>query len=115
MAGKPYIDSLIHIKRLLMAAYCVNFTAGDNHYQVQANGQHRLLDDLASSGLPLRKPCRNGVCGLCRCKLVAGEITYQWRLPHGLWQKDIEQGYILPCIAYALSDLTLAAVSLEQG
>jgi len=98
-----------------MSIYRVNFSTADSDHEAQTNGETRLLEALASSGLPLRKPCRNGVCGLCRCKLVAGEITYQWRLPHGLWQKDIEQGYILPCIAYALSDLTLAAVSLEQG
>lgn len=71
-----------------------------------------LLDAMRNAGLPVRKACRNGVCGLCRCRLVSGEITYHWKEPHGLWQKDIEQGYILPCIAYPLEDLVVDEIPL---
>ncbi|MCK9563266.1 MAG: 2Fe-2S iron-sulfur cluster binding domain-containing protein, partial [Bacteroidales bacterium] len=73
-----------------------------------------LLDAMRTSGLPVRKACRNGVCGLCRCRVVAGEFTYHWKVPHGLWQRDIEQGLILPCIAYPLADLVLDQLSLVQ-
>ena len=71
-----------------------------------------LLDAMRASGLPVRKACRNGVCGLCRCRVVEGEFTFHWKVPHGLWQKDIEQGFILPCIAWPVSDLVLDRLSL---
>ena len=80
---------------------------------VLCDPETRLLEALTNSGLAIRKPCRNGVCGLCRCRLVHGDITYQWRVPHGLWQKDIAVGYILPCIAYPLGDLILEDIPLE--
>lgn len=73
-----------------------------------------LLEALRSSGLPVRKACRNGVCGLCRCRVVSGEITYHWKVPHGLWQKDIDQGFILPCIAHAITDLVLDQIPLME-
>lgn len=74
-----------------------------------------LLDTLRSNELPVRKACRNGVCGLCRCRVVSGEFTYHWKVPHGLWQKDIDQGFILPCIAYPVSDLVLDQLSLQES
>jgi len=95
----------------------------DIHYRltlVDANtSQHShctvsttLLEAMRASGLAVRKACRNGVCGLCRCRVVKGEITYHWKVPHGLWQKDIEQNFILPCIAYPVSDLVLDQLPL---
>lgn len=97
-----------------MANYAVRLDAGDDSFTGECGENTRLLEALSASGSLLRKPCRNGVCGLCRCRLVSGEITYQWRVPHGLWEKDIKEGYILPCIAYPLSDLVLDKPSLEQ-
>jgi len=84
---------------------------GDTHITCAA--ESRVLDALNQSGLAVRKPCRNGVCGLCRCRLVEGDITYQWRVAHGLWQEDVTAGYILPCIAYPLGDLTLEDIALD--
>src|SRR5690606_10457710 len=74
-----------------------------------------LLEAMRNAGLPVRKACRNGVCGLCRCRLLPAEITYPRKEPHGLWQKDIEQGYILPCIAYPLGDLVVDGIPLLPG
>ena len=71
-----------------------------------------LLEAMRASDLPVRKACRNGVCGLCRCRVREGEFTYHWKVPHGLWEKDIEQGFILPCIAYPAGDLVLDQLSL---
>lgn len=83
-------------------------------FWVEIAGQHHacghkqtLLELLNSAGIATRQPCRNGVCNQCRCKLLAGEITYHHRKPVGLWQKQVAEGYILPCIAYPCMDLVL--------
>ena len=81
---------------------------------IEAQSQERtLLEVMRDSQLPVRKACRNGVCGICQCRLTAGEITYHLREPFGLWEKDIALGYILPCIAYATSDIILDELTLE--
>ncbi|WP_019529716.1 2Fe-2S iron-sulfur cluster-binding protein [Dasania marina] len=56
-----------------------------NHQQQRFSLQGRagssLLEQLYELPLPLRKACRNGACGVCRCKLSAGQIDYGHRVP----------------------------------
>ncbi len=73
-----------------------------------------LLQALHDAQLPVRKACRNGGCGVCRCRLVAGEISYGQRQPFALWDKDKAEGFILPCIATPLSDLKIDLLTLEK-
>ncbi len=80
-----------------------------------ADAQHPLLTALADAGLPVRYACRNGVCRACRCRLVAGEIDYRGKVPHGLWDKHIRDGYILPCIAYPVTDLVIEDLRMISG
>ena len=84
----------------------------DTGQTIDCPAQINLLEALRNAGLNVRKACRNGICGLCRCRVVSGEFTYHWKEPHGLWQKDIEQGFILPCIAHAVTDLELDHIVL---
>ncbi|MYM64273.1 2Fe-2S iron-sulfur cluster-binding protein [Pseudomaricurvus sp. HS19] len=83
--------------------------------ELRVDGNETLLEAMRRQELPVRKACRNGGCGVCRCQLVSGDIDYGARYPHGLWQADIEQGVILPCIASARSDLVLSDLSFEQS
>lgn len=84
----------------------------DTGQAIDCDAATTLLEALRAAGLDVRKACRNGVCGLCRCRVVSGEFTYHWKEPHGLWQKDIQQDYILPCIAHPVSDLVLDHIAL---
>ena len=89
------------------ANHRLTLATDDGQRDTPCSATTTLPDGMRAAGLPVRKACRNGVCGLCRCRLLAGQTTYHWKAPHGLWQKDIDAGYILPCIAYPLSDVTL--------
>ena len=89
-------------------------------HRILINGRHALIcpDGVPilsvgrEAGFGFPHACRNGVCGLCKCRLLAGEITYHWKQPYGLWEKHIAEGLILPCIAFATSDLTLDRIPL---
>lgn len=77
-------------------------------------------EDLLSSmrenlSQPLRRACKNGACGICRCKLVVGQVDYGARQPFALWSEEIERGYILPCIAKPLTDIELTEISYEPA
>ncbi len=73
-----------------------------------------LLQVMHDAQLPVRKACRNGGCGVCRCRLVAGEISYGQRQPFALWEKDKADGIILPCIALARSDIKVDQLTLSK-
>ena len=68
-------------------------------------GQTLLLAAL-DHGLRLPHSCRNGTCRACIAKLVSGNIAYRIEWP-GLSREEKEEGWILPCVACARSDLVL--------
>ncbi|MGE8476123.1 MAG: 2Fe-2S iron-sulfur cluster-binding protein, partial [Paraburkholderia hospita] len=50
----------------------------------------------------------NGTCRTCLCRLVSGSVRYTVEWP-GVSAEEKTQGYILPCVAVAQSDLVLDA------
>jgi ferredoxin len=66
-----------------------------------------LSAELAAiSGLKMDSSCRNGTCRTCICKLTSGKVTYRIEWP-GLSPDEKREGYILPCVAYPLSDVVI--------
>ena len=65
-----------------------------------------LMAGLERAGRVVEASCRSGECSLCRTRLLAGRVFH----PPGvkLRKSDAISGYIHPCMAYPLSDLTLA-------
>ena len=57
-------------------------------------------------GLKLVSSCRNGTCRTCICQLISGSVTYRIEWP-GLSFEEKREGYILPCVAYPLSDIVI--------
>jgi ferredoxin len=65
-----------------------------------------LLQSALAQSVRLPNSCRNGTCRTCMCKIVGGQISYQIEWP-GLTREEKEEGWILPCVAQAESDLVL--------
>ena len=57
-------------------------------------------------GLQMVSSCRNGTCRTCICQLSSGEVTYRIEWP-GLSFEEKRQGFILPCVAYPMSDVVI--------
>ncbi|GIX30585.1 MAG: hypothetical protein KatS3mg124_1057 [Porticoccaceae bacterium] len=88
---------------------------GGRVLEVELEATRDLLSALAAAGLVLRSACRNGLCGLCKCRLLAGAVDYAGREPHALWSRERAAGFILPCIARPRGDLLLAGLPLAGG
>lgn len=65
-----------------------------------------LLEGAERAGWRWPSACRNGTCRSCLCRLVAGEIRYTLEWP-GVSAEEKAQGWILPCVARAQSELTI--------
>lgn len=78
-----------------------------------ARADETLLQAGLRAGIRLASSCRNGTCRACICHLDAGEIAYIVERP-GLSRDEIDEGWILPCVAQARGDVTLAGDSAEQ-
>jgi len=67
-----------------------------------------LLESAEAAGIEMPSSCRNGTCRTCICQLVAGSIRHIIEWP-GLSAEEKAEGWILPCVAEAQSDLTIDA------
>ena len=66
-----------------------------------------LLKAAERAGLTLlASSCRNGTCRTCICRLSSGQVSYRIEWP-GLSAEEKQEGYLLPCVAHALSDLVI--------
>ena len=75
-----------------------------------AGPDESILDAALRQSVALPYGCRNGACGACRGRVVAGRV----HLPdgaelRGLTEREVRAGWTLLCQARASSDLTIAA------
>lgn len=76
--------------------------------QVDVRPGQSLLNSLEAGGVDWPSSCRNGTCRTCIGHLTSGDVRYEIEWP-GLSAEEKAQGYVLPCVAFPRSDLTLHA------
>jgi ferredoxin len=77
-----------------------------------APARRSLLLAAQDAGLRLPSSCRNGSCRACMCRLLQGRISYLVEWP-GLLADEKAEGWILPCVALAESDLVIEQTALR--
>ena len=65
-----------------------------------------LLQSAEAAGIELPSSCRNGTCRTCICKLLDGQVRYRIEWP-GVSADEKAEGWILPCVAEPIGDVTL--------
>lgn len=66
---------------------------------------HYILDIAEEAGIRLPSGCKQGDCSACVAKLVNGEVDQSEQ--KFLRPSEIEAGYTVTCVAYAVSNCTL--------
>lgn len=72
-----------------------------------ASAEDTLLQAALDAGLNIPYGCRNGACGTCKSRVVAGRINPGQVQEHVLSAADMAAGLALTCCAKPLSDVTL--------
>jgi ferredoxin len=80
---------------------------------VAEDGQ-TLLQAALAAGIRLPVSCRNGTCRTCRCRVLSGTAVHTIEWP-GLLREERAEGWILPCVATASSDLVLDAPAAQHA
>jgi ferredoxin len=83
-------------------------TLAPGGWQFEAADGASVLRAAESAGLDLPSSCRNGTCRTCLCRLTSGQVRYLVEWP-GLSLEEKRDGYLLPCVAVAQSDLVVDA------
>ena len=78
----------------------------DTEQQADAWTDRPLLQSLEQGGIDWPSSCQSGTCGTCIGRLLTGQVRYEvsWCV---LTDEDRAEGFVLPCVAYPLSDVTL--------
>lgn len=86
--------------------YILTVKTGTDTWKVAANSDETLMVSMERAGIRVPSRCRSGLCGYCHSKLVSGEV-YIPDEANGMRAADKKYGYIHPCAAFPLSDVTL--------
>ena len=66
-----------------------------------------VLRSALEAGLNVPSSCRNGTCRACLKPLLGGQVHYRIAWP-GLLPEEKQSGaWLLPCVAYPLTDLVI--------
>ena len=71
----------------------------------QVNARRPLLEQLRDQGVDLPYGCEYGGCITCAAKLVEGDVDQRRQV--ALNNRQMDNGYVILCVARATSDITL--------
>ena len=75
-----------------------------NNTIFEVKGTKPLLSELRSQGLDLPYGCQYGGCITCAAKLINGEVDQRSQV--ALNKRQINNGYVILCVARAKTDCT---------
>ena len=78
--------------------------ANRNNIIFEVKGKKPLLSELRSQGLDLPYGCQYGGCITCAAKLINGEVDQRSQV--ALNNRQINNGYVILCVARAKTDCT---------
>lgn len=86
-------------------SFSVTIEPSRHHFSAEAD--ETILEAALRQGLTMPYGCRDGACGACKGKVLAGTVDHGKHQPHALSDADKGAGLTLFCCARAQSDLTL--------
>ena len=72
-----------------------------------------ILDALEEEGIDHPSACRSGACSSCAMKIVEGTVNQEEQT--FLDDEQMEEGYVLTCVAYPTSDTLTLLTEQEEN
>ncbi len=100
--------NLLEVMDDMLKIMTAQVTVRPSGHQFLVEGHANLLQSGLHSGLRLNYGCGNGSCGMCKVRVISGEVTQTQHSDYQLSETEKSQGYTLMCChTAASSELTL--------
>lgn len=92
----------------MLKLVCAQVTVRPSGHQFAVEGHETLLQAGLRAGLKFNYGCGNGSCGMCKVRVIAGEVARVQHHDYPLSEAEKAQGYALLCACTAASgDLSI--------
>jgi CDP-4-dehydro-6-deoxyglucose reductase, E3 len=99
-------DDLLRV----MSAHVTLLPSGHEFF---VDGNDTLLEAALRAGVPLSYGCSGGNCGLCKARVVSGQIRKVRHHDYVIPEAERERGYALMCSSTAITDVEIEAPVAE--
>ncbi len=109
LAMEPGFINPLAVKDALLRIATAQVTVLPSKQIFLVEGHDSILEAAIRSGVPLNYGCSGGNCGLCKARLVSGEVKKTRHHDYVINETEVSQGYILLCSNTAVSDVVIEA------
>jgi CDP-4-dehydro-6-deoxyglucose reductase len=100
--------NLLEVMDDMLKIMTAQVTVRPSGHEFLVEGHANLLQSGLHSGLRLNYGCGNGSCGMCKVRVISGEVAQTQHSDYQLSENEKAQGYTLMCCnTAASSELTL--------
>ena len=113
-AMEPGFNNPLAVRDRLLSVMSAHVTVLPGKQEFLVEGQDTLLEAAIRAGIPLSYGCSGGNCGLCKARLVSGEVIKTRHHDYVIPEAEKERSCFLLCSNTAVSDVVIEATAAES-
>ena len=108
----PEKELLAH--NMVLGVMSAHIEIQPSNHEFWLEGKNSILEAAVRSGISLNYGCTSGNCGLCKARVVSGEVRKIQHHDYVLSEAEKNMNYVLLCRCTAVTDLVIEALEAKD-